>query len=177
MLNSVHWSIYKVRHRWPQANEDGFTLLEVLLALALFGLVVGIIMTVFWNILLQSSQMQTRAELQYDARQCRQYLMSDIEDSVSFTINNTQGNPADQGCHLYLVTSAGIIHYYTYNKQLYRDTTAGTPLPIAENILLVSYFTYSADVLVFEICASKGTLQYDLETAGRINRYGKETIL
>lgn len=176
MLNSGHWSMYKIRHPCWQANEDGFTLLEVLLALALFGLVVGILMTVFWNILMQSSQMQTRAELQYDARQCRQYLMSDIKDCVSFTISDSHGNPADQGSHLYLATSAGIIHYYTYNRQLYRDTTAGTPLPIAENILLVSYFAHSADVLVFEICAAKGTLQYSLETAGRINRYGMETI-
>lgn len=177
MLNSGPWSITKTRRQGIPVHENAFTLLEVLLALALFLMVASVLMTVFWNIVLQAGQLQTRAELLYDARQCRQYLISDIHCCEAFTIRDNQGNTADQGSHLYLAYSAETLHYYTYNGKLFRDSTTGTPLPIAENILLVTYTAWNADTFLIHIWAGKGEMQFELETAAGIARYGTETVL
>lgn len=155
---------------------SAFTLLETVLALFLLLLILQGVMAVFWHTFLISERLQQSAELQYATRRARQHLGADLAACIHVQVRDAAGNNAVNGPHLYLTGSDETIHYYMNNGQLYRDSTKGSPLPLAENIAGLTFSQRIAGTVSMLISARKGACHYELLSHLSYNRYSHEVI-
>jgi prepilin-type N-terminal cleavage/methylation domain-containing protein len=138
--------------------NQGFTLIEVLAALGLFGIVLAGLMSVFWFGFYGYENEINQSELQYTARQARYRIMEDFLQSSAFAIKDIAGNevPAgNEGVRLHLVMQSEEVEFYVNNNQLYRDSLLpATPAqPVASNIKGVTFNSPAAGLLEFNIIA------------------------
>lgn len=157
-------------------GHSGFTLLETVLALFLLLLILQGVMAVFWHTFLISGRLQQSAELQYAARRARQHLGSDLAACNQVQVRDAAGQNAVSGPHLYLTMSDEMIHYYMNNGQLYRDSTKGSPLPLAENVAGLTFSRQNAGAVSMLITAAKGNCHYELLSHLNYNRYSHEVM-
>lgn len=157
-------------------GHEAFTLLETVLALFLLTLILQGVMAVFWHTFLISERLQQSAELQYATRRARQHLGADLAACHQVQVRDAAGNNAVSGPHLYLTISDELIHYYMHNGQLYRDSTRGSPLPLAENIAGLTFSQQIAGTIAMLISAAKGAYHYELLCHMSYNRYSHEVM-
>lgn len=146
----------------------GFTLIEVLAALALFGIVLAGLMSVFWCAFYGYENEVKQSELQYDARQARCRILDDFRQSQSFVIKDNAGNevaPGNQGVRLHLVMDTEEVEFYVNNNMLYRNSSLpATPAqPVASNINSVTFKSPKAGLLELNITAI--IAEHELKTA------------
>lgn len=158
-------------------KEEGFTLIEVLAALALAGIVMGGLMSVFWFGFNGFKNETTRADLQYSARQARGRIIDDFRECTSFTILD-EGN----GLCLFIPREeldqpGEELFYYVRDNQLYRQPAEGTRQPVASNIDKISFESPTIGLLQFDIETSSGVHKFNLHTRckGRVDYKMGET--
>lgn len=142
-------------------KNEGFTLVEVLAALGLFGLVMVGLMSVFWFSFYGFQNETSRSELQYSVRQARSRILDDFRQCNAFAVNDDHGNNVagdKQGTRLHLVYEDEEVDFYISNHQLYRNSSLpDTPAqPVASNISSVTFLSPVAGILEINITADIG---------------------
>jgi len=141
-------------------GEKGFILLEMLFSLALAGIVMAGVLSVYWFTSHIFGQETNLSDLQYSARQAKDFIVKDCKYSKNIIIlASPGGEEVPEGECLYLVKDFEVVDYYVSNKQLYRDSSTSSPLPVAENIESVT-FTSPTPGLV-EICIKASNAEED----------------
>lgn len=148
--------------------NQGFTLIEVLAALALFGIVLAGLMSVFWFGFYGYENEINQSELQYAARQARCRILGDFRQSNSFVIKDSAGNEVNagnEGVRLHLVMKSEEVELYCNNNQLYRNSSLpATPAqPVASNIDAITFMSPKAGLLELSITTVIGG--HELKTA------------
>lgn len=157
-------------------NEQGTSLLELVIALSLIGVLCAGFFSLNWFGESAFRMQTSQAELQYSARHARQSIMEDVAECKSFSVLNARGGSevlsGSDGAYLNLVLSDRITDYYVSNNQLYRNSSIASPQPVAENIQAVSFSSPYPSMLNLRITASSKQRNYVLETrcADRIDR-------
>ncbi len=157
---------------WP--DQKGFTLLEVILALALTALLSSGLMAVYWLASQALSWESSMSELQYTAREVRQMILKDIHCSERIQVlswDGSQVNPGEAGQCLRLtipvMKKAGVEYiaasYYMENGKLYRhrfmlhnkqdprDDQFLDKLPLGDNIIGLSFSSFMDHVIDYEL--------------------------
>lgn len=138
--------------------DRGFTLIEVLAALALFGFLMAGLMSVFWCGFYGYEKEVNQSELQYDVRQARYRIIDDFRQSRTFVIKDKDRKEVtghDEGVRLYLVKDSEEIEFYVYNNQLYRALLSShTVHPVASNISAITFTSPGAGLLELNITAA-----------------------
>ena len=158
------------------AGQDGFTLLETVLALFLLLLIIQGVTAVFWHSFLIARRQQELAELQYSARRARQYLSLDLAKASQVQIKDSSGQNALSGPHLHLTISTDMVHYYQYGGQLFRDTATGSPLPLAEHIESLSFSQPYSGTMLCRIVAAGANSSLELWSHLEYSRYSERVI-
>lgn len=141
-------------------RNQGTTLVEMLVALALSSLLMGGFVSVYWSGSYIFAEQAAYAEAQYLVRSSVQQMAADIRRASTVAI-------LDNGAQLSLVSVSGeVVRYYRYNNQLFREgiTSRGTArVPIAENISGLQ-FKGTASLVIFSIEATVGGQSDQLST-------------
>lgn len=157
--------------------EEGFTLIEMLLALALFGVVMAGLMSFFWFGFSGFERDGNRTELQYSARQARSRILDDFRQSSGFSIKDNAGHEISSGNEgecLYMVMNDGEeLKYSVYNNQLYcKSSLSGcTPQPVASYIKAMTFCSPAIGLLEFSIKAENENQAFTSHTSckGRVD--------
>ncbi|MEN6461950.1 MAG: hypothetical protein ABFC94_11350 [Syntrophomonas sp.] len=118
-------------------SDKGTTLLELLLALGLTGMVMAGLITAFWFTLFSFNREITESDIKYAARQGRERIIKDFRSSEGFSIQDAAANEmpmGQEGQRLHLIKTVENVDYYANNNQLYRDSSLSSPEPVSENI-------------------------------------------
>lgn len=153
-------------------NNRGFTLLEVLVALALSSLVVAGIMSVFWLGNLFMRHQQAAADARYSVRQAAEYITQDVRNSQQIQICDQNNQPVAVGgvgkrLRLTLTSHEQIDYYlYPYNRTLYRyNLTDSNNAPVAMLIKDINLLCPQPGLLDIELTALAGDGSYLLHIA------------
>lgn len=157
-------------------GQSGFTLMETVLALFLFLLIVQCVMAVFWQAFLATERTQLDAELQYSLRRTRHHLGPDLARCCQVQVKDALEQNADSGPHLYLTMTGEMVHYYLNNGQLYRDTSTGSPLPLAGHIDSLTFSQRDSGWLVLQVAAVQGQSRLEHVSSFKFGRYATEVI-
>jgi prepilin-type N-terminal cleavage/methylation domain-containing protein len=109
--------------------EAGFTLMEMLVALALASLVSTGLMSVYWSANHAFNRLSDYSDTQYGARSAIQRIVEDVRMATQAPVVK------ESNTKLVLTTPGGTVEYYrnAINNNLYRRS-GGTAVPVAENI-------------------------------------------
>lgn len=157
---------------WP--GQKGFTLLEVILALALVAMLSSGLMAAYWLASQTLSRESSMSEIQYTAREVRQMILKDIHCSEKIQVlrpDGSQANPDEAGQCLRLtlpvMKKAGVEYiaasYYMENGKLYRhrfmlhdkqdpsDDQFLDKLPLSDNMTGLSFYSFMDGVVEYEL--------------------------
>lgn len=162
-------------------NNQGMTLLELLLALGLLGLVASGLMTMYWLASYTFEHETGRSDVQYAARQSVEKIIQDLRSSDGFHIipGEPELAPGETGQCLCLekeeevrqVNTPCRVYFYMENNQLYKecrrlkDNTFVVKIPIAENITRVLFSSPAPGLVNIKIDADNGSNKFSLETS------------
>lgn len=139
-------------------DETGMTLVEMLVALALTGIIFTGFMSVYWFASYAFEREYCQADIQYSARQAKDKVFNDVRESKSFCI-------LDGGTELRLTKNDTQVHYYVRNEQLYRDDDISPPSPVACNIKEVYFYSSAPGLLEITITSTIEEQEFILEAA------------
>ncbi|MEA1960273.1 MAG: prepilin-type N-terminal cleavage/methylation domain-containing protein [Bacillota bacterium] len=149
-------------------NDKGTTLLEMLIALALFGLISAGLVTVYWISETAFNGQSARADVQYSARHAREAIISDFVACTSFSVLDVCGGievaDGSVGTCLHIAKSDRTVDYYINNQQLYRNPSNASPGPVAEFISQISFSKVSLNTMAMSVVALSQKQEYTLET-------------
>ncbi|MGI5921027.1 MAG: prepilin-type N-terminal cleavage/methylation domain-containing protein [Syntrophomonadaceae bacterium] len=149
-------------------KEKGMTLVELLLALGLMGVVLAGLMSAFWFTLFAFERGIDQTDSQYAARQGRERIIRDFRSSEGFSVQDTAGNNMAMGStgqRLHLVREGEEIDFYAHNNQLYRDSTISSPEPVAADITSIKFISPVPGLLILTITARAGSEEWTAKTA------------
>jgi type II secretory pathway pseudopilin PulG len=148
-------------------NENGTTVLEMLLALGLISMVMAGLMSSFWFTLFTFNREITQSDIQYAVRQGRERIIRDFRCSEGFYIQNAALDDMPmgrEGQRLHLIKTAEKIDYYSKNNQLYRDSSLSSPEPVAENISDIKFISTVPGLVRITIASRIGGNSFALKT-------------
>lgn len=149
-------------------QEKGMAFAEIILALALAGVIGSGLLSVYWCCSAAFERQNNQAEVQYSARQGRQSIAKDFYSSSSFFLKNTnlghEIEARETGHCLHLVQENQTIEYYVYGQQLYRNPSAAFPGPVAECIAELTFVQSSPTTIEISILAASGDQKYCLDS-------------
>jgi prepilin-type N-terminal cleavage/methylation domain-containing protein len=124
-------------------GEAGFTLVEMLVSLALASLIVTGLMSVYWSGNNSFTRQSANSEAQYGARSAMQRVIKDVRIATVAPV------VLEDNTKLVLTQASGNVEYYRNpsNNNLYRSS-GGTAVPVAEDI---SYLHFSDSVSPLKI--------------------------
>lgn len=155
-------------------SNQGTTLLEMLVALALGALLISGLISFFWSGINIFGDQAERTELQYSARTSMQQMGDDIRSAQAVEIQ-------EYGAKINIVSTSGeTVRYYRLNNQLYREATSsrGTAkVPVAENIAYLNFVgTYRLITVTVEVKRDGITYRLSTSINPRLNsKTGKAT--
>ena len=136
----------------------GFTLLELLLALALGLLVMSMMVLLTGSMTRAYECQQINTELQYTARMCHQVMREDLKEAAAIQV-------LENGSKIKLLSCKGeSIYYYVQNNQLYQQGKA--KVPVAENIRSVYFQELAPGLYLLSIRGEIRGQGYALSGAG-----------
>lgn len=149
-------------------NTKGITLIELLLAMVLVGIVLSGLIAVYWSSSHAFDVETTRADVQYESRRAEGHIIDDVIGSDDVKVVDSDFNVINggegPGPALALLQGSENINYYLQDGGIYRDSSLASPELIASNIKEMT-FTRSSNVLVnFKLV---GTDDFVLETSCR----------
>jgi Tfp pilus assembly protein PilW len=159
-------------------NEHGQSLIEVSAALALISMLVCGFMSVYTLSATGFDREYRQADIQYSVRRARQSIAEDFAQGNSFSILTSPGGEiiADgaTGNYLRIVQTDQQVNYYAISGQLYRDTSTSPPVPVAQNITRVCFYSPGPNCLGIQAEASSGqqTLILKTQCSSRIGGQG-----
>lgn len=143
---------------FPSNDERGITLIELLVALALTGIVLTGLMSVYWSASYAFEREYSKSDTQYSARQAKERISNDLRESKSFLIQ-------DGGQKLHLVKDGEEVDYYVNNQQLYRDSSNASPSPVVNNIESITFSGSVPGLLEVTVAAKVKDNEYSLTFA------------
>ncbi len=139
-------------------EEAGFTLIEVLLALAIGSLVISGFLSVFWAASNAYEKGVTASDIQYMARRGINDIEKDIKEAAGVAISN-------EGTELVLnKDTENEIIYRANNKNLYR-VAKGTSVPIAENVRKIQFKEVDNGLVEVQLEVESRRQEYVLSTS------------
>lgn len=148
-------------------NDKGTTLLELLLALALIGMVMAGLMSAFWFSVFSFNREIAQSDIQYAARQGRERIIKDFRSSEGFYVQDAALNDmpmGQKGQRLHLIKTEENVDYYAKNNQLYRDSSLSSPEPVAENIADINFINKVPGMVRITIISRSGGNNFILRT-------------
>lgn len=136
-------------------NQEGFTLLEVLLALAIGSIVLMGLFSVFWSASNAYEWGATSVDIQYMARRAVSDMEKDIKEATSINI--------DQESKKLLLNeeSENEIAYYVKNGNLIKAYKKAS-LPIAENVNEIEFIQLESGLVEVMVEVESGGKKYKL---------------
>jgi len=140
-------------------GQAGFTLVEMLVSLALASLIVTALMSVYWSANSLFTRQSADSEAQYGARSAMQRVVDDVRVATLAPV------VVDNNTKLVLTQSSGRVEYYrnTINNDLYRSF-GGNVVPVAEGITYL-YFSNAVNPLIITIEATVEGKPYRLSSS------------
>jgi prepilin-type N-terminal cleavage/methylation domain-containing protein len=157
-------------------SNQGTTLLEMLVALALGAIIISGLISFYWSGCNIFGDQMERTELQYSARTSMQQMGDDIRSAQEVEIQ-------EYGAKINIVSTSGeTVRYFRQNNQLYREATSsrGTAkVPVAENITYLN-FASTYRLITVTIEGNRDRITYRLSTSINprlISKTGEATAL
>ncbi|QGT98938.1 hypothetical protein SYNTR_0345 [Candidatus Syntrophocurvum alkaliphilum] len=140
------------------SGEQGFTLIELVISLAMTSLIVIGSMSLLWIGSNSFERQHIQAELQYSARKAQEVLKKDIRESSNIKISNDK--------ELVLITDRTVL-YRVNTNQNNRTELLRNGVPTAENIIMLKYTLTPDKIVNYEITAKKNQIEYTLKGSCR----------
>ncbi|MBI3887451.1 type II secretion system protein [Candidatus Microgenomates bacterium] len=103
-------------------KKSGFTLIEVMVVLAIFGILMIVAAEFFISVIKSSARATLQAETRQNAQQVMQKIIDDIRSSSSFSISNVPGPTLND---LVITNATGTITYHV-------DSDGANPGPVGK---------------------------------------------
>ncbi len=176
----------------PFNSEKGFTMVEIILALALIALLMSGLMAAYWVSSNALNQVTNMSEMQYTVREARQVILKDIHSSESAEViglDGVQVYPGEAGSRLGLIIPVIqeedveyiAVCYYIENGKLYRERfmlhdkqNSGNDqfmdkIPVADHMISLSFSKSMTGVIEYELISG-----YDRNTFRISGRAGSK---
>lgn len=173
------------------AGPTGFTLLEIILTLALSSLLTGGLISVYWVASQTLGQSTSIGEMQYTVREARRLILKDIYCSESIEVLGFDGRQTmlgEPGPRLKLVIPVEnedsfqyiVVRYYIENEKLYRerillhdklnslDDQFLDKIPMADYMNALVFSTSRPGIIDYEMIACYGNNTFSLQGQARI---------